>query len=122
MSIEQRLDRIRSKPENVRIWYIVVFVTISMALVVLLWFFSLRVQMQAIVDDVRTTTTLPGRTSPSLRELRETFGDTQKAVRNAQDAAAQFGGVVDGTAEESVTPAATTPQQEAAPQQEVTIQ
>ncbi len=84
MSIEDKISEIQGKTENVRMAYISVFVTIIMTFIIILWIFSLRVDVRNIVNDVDNVTALPDGGS-QLRNLRDAINDSGAAVGDIVD-------------------------------------
>lgn len=83
MAIEDKIEEIRQKPENVRMMYIFGSVTIIMSLIVILWIFSIRVDVRAVVNDVDTATALPDGQG-QLQNLRDAINESGTAIDEAQ--------------------------------------
>ncbi len=82
MTIESKIAEIRKKPEHVRMAYVVVFVTIAMTFVIILWVFSLRVRLAQTVEDMRHASQLPADASQQVRSITQALSDS---VRGAQE-------------------------------------
>jgi len=45
MNITEKVEQIRQKPEHIRLRYVWFFVSLGMAIVLIVWFFSVKMQM-----------------------------------------------------------------------------
>ncbi len=79
MTIEDRIKSIREKPENVRMVYIFILVTIVMTFIVVLWIFSLRVDVRAIVNNVNDKTILPDN-GGQLQDIKDAINHSNDAI------------------------------------------
>ncbi len=79
MTIEDRIKNIQGKSENVRMAYILVLVTVVMTFVVVLWIFSIRVDVQAVVNDVSNVTALPD-DGGQLQGIKDAINSSNNAL------------------------------------------
>lgn len=82
MAIEDKIKEIQGKSENARMAYIFVLVTIAMTFIIVLWVFSIRVDVQAVVNDVDNVTSLPDGGS-NLQEIRDAIGESSSVLGDA---------------------------------------
>lgn len=83
------IDRLRSKPEAVRTRYFFVSVGVSFLFVVVLWAFSLRVSLQALLNNDVTGTFRTG-----LRDITENTTDSLDALIKSGSALSEEGKVL----------------------------
>lgn len=51
MSISEKIEEIRQKPEHIRLRYVWIGVTVSMIFILFIWFFSLKNSFQSIPEE-----------------------------------------------------------------------
>ncbi len=76
MSINDKLEEIRKKPEHIRLRYVWAMVAISMVFVILIWFFSLKAGR---VENA------PAMNGLGASEITEQFNAGKQSLENATE-------------------------------------
>ncbi|OGI28705.1 MAG: hypothetical protein A2288_03890 [Candidatus Moranbacteria bacterium RIFOXYA12_FULL_44_15] len=84
MGIQQKIENIRNKPENIRMRYVWGYTIFFTALVVVVWFLSLAAQRNANREPL---------ISEDQKKLFEDFGTQKKSL---QDTTGQMKGALEG--------------------------
>lgn len=74
MSLENKLNEIRKKPEHIRLRYVWAMVAISMFFVIIIWFFSLKASR---------TETAPAMNSIDTSKITDQFNEGKQLLEKA---------------------------------------
>jgi hypothetical protein len=86
MSLENKLDEIRKKPEHIRMRYVWLSVAVVMVFVIIIWIFSLKSSQnnEPLIPTTITNSDVVGQFQEQKDSLKNTVGGVRD-VLNSQD-------------------------------------
>jgi hypothetical protein len=80
MGLQDKIEKIRQKPEHIRMRYVWFFVAVSMIFVIMLWIFSLQASQEE-----SSCSSAPAENNLFDTEIMSQFGEQKKILEDTQD-------------------------------------
>jgi hypothetical protein len=96
MSLSDKIEEIKRKPEHIRIRYVWISVFISMFLIVIIWFFSIQARIDSTGEkDIKAT----GNLQEQFNKLKDAAPSVDDLMKTSGNSAGSGEGVASGDAQ-----------------------